>query len=98
MAQRVGDGPVRVDVAVVGGDSSTQLSAGTSTKLSGRYHLGIECDGDNYFLAKSARDRDRIQAQVLARLGWRIHRVWSQPWLQEPGWRTRKAAGSIDCC
>ncbi|MCP4425192.1 MAG: DUF3320 domain-containing protein [Chloroflexi bacterium] len=69
-AQRVGSGPVRVDVAVVGED--------------GRYALGIECDGDNYFLARSARDRDRIQGEALARLGWRIHRVWSQEWRRNP--------------
>lgn len=71
VAQRVGSGPARVDVAVVG-------------EGNGRYILGIECDGDNYHLARSARDRDRIQAQTLARLGWRIHRVWSHRWWQEP--------------
>ncbi|MCA9960299.1 MAG: DUF3320 domain-containing protein, partial [Anaerolineales bacterium] len=71
VAQRVGTGPVRVDVAVVDEEN-------------GRYLLGIECDGDNYHLARSARDRDRIQAQTLTRLGWRIYRVWSQRWWQAP--------------
>ncbi len=71
VAQRVGTGPVRVDVAVLDEEN-------------GRYALGIECDGDNYFLARSARDRNRIQGQVLQRLGWRIHRVWSQQWRQNP--------------
>ncbi|MCB9004362.1 MAG: DUF3320 domain-containing protein [Ardenticatenaceae bacterium] len=70
VAQRVGTGPVRVDLAILGAD--------------GRYTLGIECDGDNYHLARSARDRDRIQGQVLRRLGWRMTRVWSQQWQQNP--------------
>lgn len=71
VAQRVGTGPVRVDLAVV------------DTK-NGRYTLGIECDGDNYHLARTARDRDRIQAEALTRLGWRIQRLWSQQWWQNP--------------
>ena len=76
VAQRVGTGPVRVDLAILGGD--------------GRYTLGIECDGDNYDLARSARDRDRIQGQVLRRLGWRITRVWSQQWQENPATEREK--------
>ena len=50
----------------------------------GRYLLGIECDGASYHSAKTARDRDRLREQVLIGLGWRIHRVWSTDWLQNP--------------
>lgn len=50
----------------------------------GRYLLGIECDGASYHSAKTARDRDRLREQVLNGLGWRIHRVWSTDWLQNP--------------
>lgn len=49
-----------------------------------RYVIGVECDGDMYSSAKAARDRDRLRAEVLTRLGWRLHRVWSIDWLHDP--------------
>ncbi|MBX3055025.1 MAG: DUF4011 domain-containing protein [Anaerolineae bacterium] len=72
LAHRVGDGPMRVDLAVL------------DEARPGYYRVGLECDGDNYHLARSARDRDRIQAQVLAHLGWRVGRVWSHAWWHDP--------------
>jgi very-short-patch-repair endonuclease len=51
----------------------------------GRYLLGIECDGEDYNSARSARDRDRIHTNVLRRQGWDIHRVWTIDWLNQPG-------------
>ncbi|KON31126.1 hypothetical protein AC478_03260 [miscellaneous Crenarchaeota group-1 archaeon SG8-32-3] len=48
---------------------------------SGGYLLGIEFDGATYQNSSSARDRDRLRAQVLKQLGWRIHRVWSPAWV-----------------
>lgn len=50
----------------------------------GRYLLGVECDGANYHSARSARDRDRLRQQVLEGLGWRIYHVWSTDWFQNP--------------
>jgi very-short-patch-repair endonuclease len=50
----------------------------------GRYLLGIECDGMNYYRAKCARDRDRLREDVLLGLGWKIHRVWSIDWWDDP--------------
>jgi very-short-patch-repair endonuclease len=47
---------------------------------SGVYALGIETDGPMYHLAKTARDRDRLRLQVLADLGWSVHRVWTMEW------------------
>ncbi len=46
----------------------------------GRYLLAIECDGKNYWSGATARDRDRLRREVLERLGWSIHRVWSTDW------------------
>jgi very-short-patch-repair endonuclease len=46
--------------------------------------LGVECDGASYHSAKSARDRDRLRQEVLERLGWRIHRIWSTDWFNSP--------------
>ncbi len=46
----------------------------------GEFVLGVECDGAMYHSARSARDRDRLRQEVLERLKWRIHRIWSLDW------------------
>jgi very-short-patch-repair endonuclease len=46
------------------------------------YVLGIECDGATYHSARSARDRDRLRQEILERLGWNLHRIWSTDWYQ----------------
>lgn len=46
--------------------------------------LGVECDGAAYHSAKSARDRDRLRQEVLEGLGWRLHRIWSTDWFNNP--------------
>jgi hypothetical protein len=45
-----------------------------------RYHLGIQLDGGR---PPSARDRERIQPQVLRGLGWRFYRLWGSRWWQD---------------
>jgi len=50
----------------------------------GRFILGVECDGSTYHSTKAARDRDRLRDEVLVRLGWRLHRVWSTDWFADP--------------
>ena len=47
----------------------------------GRFILGVECDGASYHSSATARDRDRIRHQILVRLGWKIHRIWSPDWV-----------------
>ncbi len=69
VARRVGCSGYRIDLAVV---------------EDGRYLLGIECDGPTYQGAPTARDRDRLRAQVLEALGWRLHRIWSVDWQRQP--------------
>lgn len=49
-----------------------------------RYILGIECDGATYHSHRTARDRDRLRQEVLAQLGWQIHRIWSTDWIRDP--------------
>jgi very-short-patch-repair endonuclease len=46
--------------------------------------LGVECDGASYHSAKSARDRDRLRQEVLENLGWKLHRIWSTDWFNNP--------------
>jgi len=53
-------------------------------EVPGRYLIGIECDGAEYHLSRSARDRDRLRQAVLEDHGWKIHRIWSQDWFQRP--------------
>ncbi|MGX6600628.1 DUF4011 domain-containing protein [Micromonosporaceae bacterium Da 78-11] len=44
------------------------------------YALAVQCDGASYHAFATARDRDRLQDQVLRGLGWKLHRVWSVAW------------------
>jgi len=46
--------------------------------------LGVECDGASYHSSKSARDRDRLREEVLVNLGWKIYRIWSTDWFENP--------------
>ena len=70
--RRVGCAGFRVDLAVVDPNEP------------GRYLLGVECDGPKYYEATVARDRDRLRQQMLERLGWTIHRIWSTDWYRDP--------------
>lgn len=54
------------------------------SEVPGRYLIGIECDGAEYHLSRSARDRDRLRQEVLEDHGWTIHRIWSSDWFQRP--------------
>jgi very-short-patch-repair endonuclease len=69
---QVGCAGYKIDLAVVDPDDP------------GRYVLGIETDGPAYARAATARDRDRLRAQVLTSLGWQLHRIWSLDWLHDP--------------
>lgn len=52
--------------------------------ISGRYVLGIECDGAAYHSARTARERDRLRQAVLEDMGWKIYRIWSTDWIKDP--------------
>lgn len=57
--------------------------------------LGVECDGATYHTAKSARDRDRLRQEVLENLGWRLHRIWSTDWFNNPRQEAEKLRAII---
>jgi hypothetical protein len=61
----------------------------------GSYLLGIEFDGATYQYSKSARDRDRLRAQVLKQLGWRIHRIWSPTWVTRRDSEIRRISAAL---
>ena len=50
----------------------------------GEFIMGVECDGATYHSSKSARDRDKLRESVLVSLGWRIERIWSTTWFDNP--------------
>jgi very-short-patch-repair endonuclease len=80
---QIGCGAYKIDLAVVDpGDPD-------------RYILAIEHDGAAYASAAAARDRDRLRAQVLAGLGWRLHRVWSLDWWADPERETQRAHAAL---
>ena len=81
---QVGSGGFFIDLAVV------------DDQRRGRYLLGIECDGATYHSARSARDRDRLRQQVLERLGWRITRIWSTDWFQNPAREIQRVVAAIE--
>ena len=66
--KQVGCAGFRIDLAILDPEDS------------GRYLLGIECDGESYHSSPVARDRDRLRQQILEGLGWHIYRVWSTDW------------------
>jgi primosomal replication protein N'' len=51
---------------------------------SGRYILGIECDGQTYHSSASARFRDIWRQDILEEFRWKMHRLWSQNWWTDP--------------
>jgi len=66
----------------------TQIGASTykvnlaivDKKDPGNYILGILTDGKNYHAAPTSRDREIVQVDVLAMLGWKLHKVWLLEW------------------
>ena len=49
-----------------------------------KYRLGIICDGENYRRAKMVRDREIVQNSVLKMLGWKILKIWTLDWWENP--------------
>lgn len=50
----------------------------------GKYLAGVECDGATYHNSPSARDRDKVRHIILENLGWRLIRLWSTDYFQDP--------------
>ncbi len=69
----VGCSDYRIDLAVV------------HPRMKQEYAIGIECDGEMYNSARTARERDRLRESVLVSMGWKLTRVWSSDWVKNPG-------------
>jgi hypothetical protein len=80
---QVGAGRFKIDLAIADPDDP-------------QHHvLAIEHDGKAYASAPGARDRDRLRAQQLAQLGWRLHRIWTLDWWLDPEREIQRAHGAI---
>ena len=64
----IGCSGYRIDIGIVNKEKPSE------------YILGILCDGNNYYAAKAAKDREIIQHEVLRLLGWTLHKIWSTDW------------------
>ncbi len=69
---QIGVSKFRVDLGIIHSDRS------------GVYLAGIECDGATYHGSPSARDRDIVRHRILENLGWRLVRLWSTDYFQDP--------------
>jgi REase_MTES_1575/Protein of unknown function (DUF4011)/AAA domain len=61
-----------------------------------RFLLGIECDGPSYHATPTARDRDRLRQEVLQKLGWQLHRIWSTEWFQRRHQEVERLRQALD--
>lgn len=68
----VGRSQYRIDVGVVDPENPDA------------YLLGIMLDGSNYGAARTTRDREIAQLNVLSGLGWSILRIWCMDWWDNP--------------
>lgn len=58
--------------------------------------MGIECDGSSYHSSKSARDRDRLRQEILTGLGWKLYRIWSTDWFNDPVYESQRLREAIE--
>ena len=68
----IGTSAYKIDIGIINPENKSQ------------YLLGILADGKTYAAAKTARDREIVQPDVLAALGWNIHKIWSAEWWENP--------------
>ena len=84
LGTQVGCSGYRIDMAV------------KHPNISGKYVIGIECDGASYHSARTARERDRLRQAVLEDMGWKIYRVWSTDWIKDPVTESEKLIIEIE--
>lgn len=68
----VGCSGYKIDIGIVDKDNPA------------KYKLGIICDGENYRKTKMVRDREIVQNSVLKMLGWKILKIWTLDWWENP--------------
>lgn len=79
----IGCSGYRIDIGIVNKEKPSE------------YILGILCDGINYNAAKTAKDREITQHEVLKLLGWKLHKVWSTDWWENADRIIESVLGAI---
>lgn len=81
---QIGVSKFRIDLGVVHPDHP------------GKYLAGIECDGATYHSSPSARDRDRVRHVILENLGWKLVRIWSTDYWNDPRKTIKQVNASLN--
>ena len=63
---------------------------------SGRFVIGIECDGAAYHRSRTARERDRLRQDVLENMGWTLYRIWSTDWIKDQHTEEQKLVAAVE--
>lgn len=63
---------------------------------SGKFAIGIECDGATYHSSRTARERDRLRQTILENMGWTIYRIWSTDWIKDQKTEEQKLITAIE--
>lgn len=63
---------------------------------SGKFAIGIECDGAMYHSSRTARERDRLRQTVLEDMGWIIYRIWSTDWIKDQKTEKEKLINAVE--
>ena len=67
------------------GESGFRIDLGVRIKQEDRYYLcGLECDGARYHSGWRARTNDVWRQEILESKGWKILRIWSTDWFENP--------------
>jgi hypothetical protein len=78
------------------GESSLRVDIGVKTPENlDRFILGVILDGEGYRSTPTARDRDRLRAQVLEGMGWNLHRIWSPEWVHRRSTEMERLAQAL---
>ncbi|MFN8393248.1 MAG: AAA domain-containing protein [Bacteroidia bacterium] len=62
----------------------------------GDYVLGIECEGRNYFSGRTPKEREVYRPGLLARRGWRLHRVWARNFFLDPEAEVNRIVAAVE--
>ena len=82
--RNVGASRCRVDIAV--GEAGAEKP----------FFAGIMCDGDNYTMGRTVRERDVLRNGMLKSMGWRMHHVWSFNWFRMPDEEKQRLAAFLE--
>jgi hypothetical protein len=83
VAERLRAAGASVVVGYGGGSGSIEVAVRHPLRRD-RFVLAIETDGPAYTALPSAQQQSRIRRDMLVRLGWSVHRVWSAAWAADP--------------